>query len=70
MFGALQFGQGYFAQGPPGLVTLEPLRPLSICDTSWYSLMSPRDAASLMGLRDAQSRMPVRGVGPFCEDES
>lgn len=24
MFGALQFGQGYFAQGPPGMAVLNP----------------------------------------------
>lgn len=70
MFGALMFGQGYFAQGPPGTATLDPLRPIALCKGDIESLMTSRDVFGLTAVRDLESLMTVRDVELHCEGES
>lgn len=66
MFGALAFGQGYFAQGPPGVATLEPVVPLDLCVTTTRSLMPIRLTRTLMTERRTRSLMPSRTTEPIC----
>lgn len=70
MFGALPFGAGYFAQGPPGIAVLEPAIPLDLCNADSYSLMPERTSEPLMASRTTYGLMPERTSGPFCENES
>lgn len=68
MFGALMFGQGYFAQGPPGVATLDPVVPLDLCTTTTRSLMPIRTSRTLMATRTTRSLMPVRTTDLICHE--
>jgi hypothetical protein len=70
MFGALQFGGGYFAQGPPGVAVLEPTIRLDLCNADSYTLMPDRQSETLMGVRESNTLMPFRDSQRHCEDES